>query len=236
VESGIGDIGNGLRQAREQLGLTLKRAEAETRIRGRYLAALEDERWDELPGEAYVRGFLRSYASYLGLDGAQYLAAYRARVRTSEPPIAPAAVGAVRRTRPGVVTALIAVAALAAVGLGAWQLDGRSDAEPRVVSPTQTTPAPASEQAPARTEPSALVLRGVGSGSRLVVRIGGPGGKLAWRGTLRGGQTLRLGLGRALFIRAAAPQNLRATIGGKPQRIGRATDLVATPQGLRPRS
>src|SRR5712692_7635203 len=62
------EIGIGLRQTRESRGLVLAEAEAETRIRGRYLAALEEELFEALP-EGYARTFLRSYANYLGLDG-----------------------------------------------------------------------------------------------------------------------------------------------------------------------
>lgn len=62
------EIGNTLRDARRRQGLELGDCEHETRIRGRYLMALEDERFDMLPEPAYARGFLRSYAIFLGLD------------------------------------------------------------------------------------------------------------------------------------------------------------------------
>jgi len=62
-------IGDSLRQAREAAGLDLRQAAQETRISIRFLAALEEEQFDLLPAAVYVRGFLRSYASYLGLDG-----------------------------------------------------------------------------------------------------------------------------------------------------------------------
>ena len=49
------------------------------RIRDRYLQALEEERWELLPGDAYVKGFLRSYADFLGLDGNLYVDEYNSR-------------------------------------------------------------------------------------------------------------------------------------------------------------
>lgn len=61
-------IGTALREARVQRGKSLDEASRETRIRPEYLGALEQERFDALLGDVYVRGFLRSYASYLGLD------------------------------------------------------------------------------------------------------------------------------------------------------------------------
>ncbi len=54
--------------AREQKGVDLLRAERETKIRARYLAALESGDYGDLPGSVYTKGFLRNYALYLGLD------------------------------------------------------------------------------------------------------------------------------------------------------------------------
>ncbi len=73
------EIGTTLRQARERRQLGLDRCEAETKIRARYLRALEDEDFDVLPGPTFVRGFLRSYASHLGLDGQLFVDEYNSR-------------------------------------------------------------------------------------------------------------------------------------------------------------
>ena len=73
------EIGTTLRQARERRQLGLDRCEAETKIRARYLRALEDEDFDVLPGPTFVRGFLRSYAAYLGLDGQLFVDEYNSR-------------------------------------------------------------------------------------------------------------------------------------------------------------
>ena len=54
--------------ARERKGVDLYRAERDTKIRSRYLAALEHGEYGELPGSVYTKGFLRNYALYLGLD------------------------------------------------------------------------------------------------------------------------------------------------------------------------
>ena len=62
------DIGNTLRSARLRRDLDLHDCELETRIRARYLAAMEEEHFDVLPEPAYARGFLRNYAKFLGLD------------------------------------------------------------------------------------------------------------------------------------------------------------------------
>ena len=57
-----------LRERREAMGVTLAEVEVATRIRQKYLSALEAEEWHLLPGEVVGRGFLRNYADYLGLD------------------------------------------------------------------------------------------------------------------------------------------------------------------------
>ncbi len=61
-------VGERLRDAREVRGIDLFRAERDTKIRSKYLAALEQGDFTDLPGDVYTRGFLRNYATYLGLD------------------------------------------------------------------------------------------------------------------------------------------------------------------------
>src|SRR5438477_8256472 len=61
-------IGESLRRARTERGLELATVSEAIKIRVRYLRALEAEDWDALPAPAYARGFLRTYATYLGLD------------------------------------------------------------------------------------------------------------------------------------------------------------------------
>src|SRR4051795_10955130 len=61
-------VGETLQLARERKGVDLYRAERDTKIRLRYLAALEDADWDDLPALVYTKGFLRNYAIYLGLE------------------------------------------------------------------------------------------------------------------------------------------------------------------------
>ena len=74
----MGQLGALLREARERQGITLERVEEVTRIRRVFLEALEEERFDDLPGEAYAKGFVRNYALFLGLNPDEALAAYRA--------------------------------------------------------------------------------------------------------------------------------------------------------------
>lgn len=80
MDTGIGPT---LREARNRRKVDLSEVEAAIKIRVRYLQAMENEEWDALPGGAYTRGFIRTYASYLGLDGERLADDYR---RATGPP------------------------------------------------------------------------------------------------------------------------------------------------------
>lgn len=236
-------LGSELREARVQRGLTLEQVAYETRIRTRYLEALEDERWDDLPGEAYAKGFLRTYADFVGLDGPQMLVRYRTRFpRRSEPPVSPRAQPPYEPKRALGAIAAVAVCALAAAaGLVAWRLDDSGDgnqAAPPASRPAakpQARPAPKPEPAakPAPAKPAVLALTTLAD-CWLEVRVGGSGGKVAWVGTLQPGRRLRLGLRKPLWLQAGNPDALRATIGGKARPLpAGAGSIVATRAGVR---
>jgi transcriptional regulator with XRE-family HTH domain len=70
-------IGDELRQEREARGIELDEVEAATGVRARYVRAIEEEDWEELPGEFYARAFTRTYARYLGLDPAEFALEHR---------------------------------------------------------------------------------------------------------------------------------------------------------------
>ncbi len=76
MQSGIGST---LREARKRRKVELSEVEAATKIRRAYLRAIEAEDWEALPGDAYARGFVRTYAGYLGLDGARLAEGVQAR-------------------------------------------------------------------------------------------------------------------------------------------------------------
>jgi transcriptional regulator with XRE-family HTH domain len=71
------DIGSTLREARMRARIDISEIESETKIRAKYLRALENEEWDLLPGPTYVKSFLRTYADALGLDGKLLIEEYK---------------------------------------------------------------------------------------------------------------------------------------------------------------
>jgi len=81
-------IGQQLQQRRQELGLTIEQVAARTRIRKAYLLDLEADRFGELPGDAYVKGFLRNYAKCLQMPAEALVECYRdggGDERSSEP-------------------------------------------------------------------------------------------------------------------------------------------------------
>ena len=148
------DIGTTLREARMRARIDISEIEAETKIRAKYLRALENEEWDLLPGPTYVKSFLRTYADALGLDGKLLIEEYKLRhERLSDvelQPIAPPGQRE-RRRRPraaiprGWLVALVVLVLLA----GLWVIGnrnsgdsgGRGSTPPPASTPTTTSSA-----------------------------------------------------------------------------------------------
>src|SRR5437764_14283865 len=124
------EIGASLAAARRARGLGMRDAERLTCMRSKYLAALEEDRFDELPGRTYARAFLRTYASALGLEADRFVAAFEEMV--PEPEDEAIVVGTPKRRRimrPTYLGVLIAIAVVVAVA--AW---GTSPHNPRTLS------------------------------------------------------------------------------------------------------
>src|SRR5438034_8470643 len=116
------EIGSSLREARVRRKLELSQVEADTRIRAKYLMALESNRFEALPAPAYAKGFLRTYADYLGLDAQRFVDEYNARFAPEEEPPAPSPVRIRRRRFAFDSWLLVVPVAAVLVGLIAWQL------------------------------------------------------------------------------------------------------------------
>jgi len=75
----MADIGTTLREARIRARIDISEVEARTKIRAKYLRAIENEEWDLLPGPVYVKSFLRTYGDYLGVDSRLLVDEYKRR-------------------------------------------------------------------------------------------------------------------------------------------------------------
>lgn len=163
MDSGVGTI---LREARNRRKVELSEVEAATRIRLRYLRAIEAEEWDVLPGGFYTRGFIRTYASFLGLDGERLVEDYRGQVERwhrapAEQARGPAGGGEPlqRRLRVPVaglvVAAVIAVAAIAIVAIPGGGGGGQSP--PALPNSSPASKAEAHRKPAARPKPGVSV-------------------------------------------------------------------------------
>jgi cytoskeletal protein RodZ len=245
------EIGGSLREARLKRGLTPADVQKAIRIRDRYLQALEEERWELLPGDAYVKGFLRTYADYLGLDGSLYVDEYNARyAHDDEPLLVPERFARSDRRLggSGLRRPLVVVGAIVAVvvGIGVWQLGGSSS--PKQGSsppPTTSTPATTGSTTPKKHRhkhhvvvalPSRAMLVAARGASWLWVRSGSAAGPTVYEGTLLQGKTLQVNLKNGpVWIRIGDPPNLDVRLGGKlvhglPTQAG---NVLLTKQGLR---
>lgn len=159
------ELGNNLREARQRRRIDLVVAEQDTKIRSKYLAALESEDFDVLPGPVFVRGFLRTYSRYLGLDAQLFVDEYNARfgrfeeVEEHESPVLGRPGLALERDRRGrramrgvAVLSVVAIAGLAWLGLR-----GGAAGQERSVEPAPTAPRPVEAPTPEpAVQPGAL--------------------------------------------------------------------------------
>jgi cytoskeletal protein RodZ len=205
------EIGNSLREARERQGLGYPEIELATKIRAKYIRALEEEDFTAIPGDAYIRGFLRSYADYLGLDGDVYVDEYASRFITSwrdelppkakRPRIRPRGRPVDRRV---VLIALAGVVVVALLIFAAFTLPGSSTHVPGLGKKSKHT-AQSTHQ---------LVLTGAKRGTYVEVRRGKASAKVDLQGTVGPGETDRLA-GDRFYLLVRTPAALHITLDGK---------------------
>jgi hypothetical protein len=215
-------IGDMLREARMRQKLDIMDVEAATKIRAKYLRALENEEWGLLPGSTFVKSFLRTYAEALGLD--PHLIVEEYRVNHEEPDelelqpfSAPARAGREpRRYRagpppPGIALALIVVGVLAfliVLGLSGEDEDGDQAGAPA----TDTTPRRPAKRKQPRPTPDRVVLRIAPQGETYVCLDRGEETDVLFEGIITEPQTFR---GRRLRLNLGR-RGVQMTANGKP--------------------
>jgi cytoskeleton protein RodZ len=235
------EIGNSLREARLRQGLDFPQIEQATKIRGKYLRALEEEQFDVLPAPTYVKGFLRSYSEFLGLDGQLYVDEFNSRyvrgeVEDEEPLRARAGPSFRRRSsrveKNAFFLAIGAIGALTALVFVAWRFG--ADEPPNVPLPQDSVAAkPAKRTAP---KPARLGVKAVSGNIWLQVRRGSSAGPLVEAATLEQGQS-RLYVAPRLWIAVRAPANMRLRLNGRSVTVpgrgsGPVRRLVVTTRGV----
>jgi cytoskeletal protein RodZ len=182
-------FGEHLRREREMRGVSLEEISTATRISVRFLEALESERWDDLPGGIFNRGFIRAMAHFLGLDEESLIAEY-ALTTNDKPEVAVwTNSGSAPRRWLLPLLVLLVLALLAAGGwfgyrrfgpmVKSWRKPGKS---PAIQSPTSQPPGPplvasgakspasAASSDPAESNPALLELK-VQAGKPTLVKV-----------------------------------------------------------------
>ena len=211
-------IGPALRQARLSRGKSIEEVSRETRIRPEYLQALERERFEILIGDVYVRGFLRSYSTYLGMDADSVLTVYNRNFgppRPTLPEPAPAPARSHRGVHPHLPLAsrrhhpswtfLIAMAVSALVLLGAAGVLSKARSTPKSQTP------PAGQPSIQVLPPAVVVALNATADVGAVIRRDG---HVVFDGTMRRGQGVSYVGSSGIEVHLARGGHVRITVNG----------------------
>src|ERR1044072_2908600 len=238
------EIGNSLREARVRQQIELGEAELSTKIRARYLRALEEEGFDALPAQTYVKGFLRTYADYLGLDGQLYVDEFNSRFgdgEESREPVVARRTSHVARQHRRLERRLIAfplagIAALVVFFIAAWKSGGNpNEPIPNLGTTTAAkkvlpaaTPA---KKAPTKPVSFRLYVRALNGNCWMEVRNWSAAGKSRFTGTVEPGQSQRF-VARRLWVNFGNPGNLAVVYNGHLVHVNRPGSYVFPTHGF----
>jgi cytoskeleton protein RodZ len=200
----MADIGTTLREARMRARIDITEVESATKIRARYLRAIENEEWDALPGSVYVKSFLRTYGDYLGLDSRLLVEEYKRRYeRPSDHE--PRSVGAIHREReraargpllpPWALIGLVLVAIVVVLFIVGELVGNKSPSNTQATKPppthhTTTTPHHHHRAAALPTTPKKVTLQLVPTGQVYVCLTNARGDKLIAGRIFSAGETI----------------------------------------------
>jgi cytoskeleton protein RodZ len=225
----LGDVGIGetLRSAREEQGRTIEEAARDTRVRGDYLRALEDDRFDVFGGDVYAKGFLSTYARYLRLDPNPLLERYRRYVQhdsydTAALAAGPVARGTSRRPPAWVGGLIVVLLLVVAAGTLLDDLPGRAPDQAEQSPPPQPvaspTPSVTETAEPSPTATPTPTFDGV----QLEVSFTGScwvrvtvDGEVTVEGTQAEGTTLTLEDDEQVTVRFGLPANATVVLNGE---------------------
>jgi hypothetical protein len=245
----MADIGSTLREARMRARIDISEVEAKTKIRAKYLRAIENEEWDLLPGPVYAKTFLRTYSDYLGLDSRMLTDEFKRRYeRPSDHDLRPIAAISRERERAarGPLIPPWAVIGLVLVGvLVALYLIGRGSS--RKTPPAASTQAKVHHHQPpphTRTTPKLPVLPAtvklqlVPTGAVYVCVVSPSGRKLIPGLIYNAGQTIPTEKAKLLLV-TLGNASVQMKVNGKSVAVhpsASAIGLKIQPSGVTPLS
>jgi cytoskeleton protein RodZ len=226
------EIGTTLREARVRRNLTLQQVEEDTKIRVKYVQAMENEDFDIMPGPTYVKGFLRTYAEYLGLDPDVIIGEYRSREprgtqRVHEEPFGGVStLGKPRSHRGRNTIVFVAVVCLLVLGV-IWFLGRNGSPEDQLptkpsdlgltsTSPT-ASPSPIPTLSPAPVKDIVKITAKNGD-CWIEVRRDGPNGVKLYSGTIKDGERRKF-RGERIWMSLGNPIAVRLVADGKKVKL-----------------
>jgi cytoskeleton protein RodZ len=246
-------LGERFRAAREARGLTLSDVSEQLRIRAVYLAAIEEENWPAIGAAVYARGFLRTYARFLGLDPEESVAAFNASSGAAAPastaPVATPGDGPrpIAGPRQGLspviwIASAIAIALVAYVVYNAMTLSrpGTSAIDASASAVASSSPLPSNSPGPGATD---IAAAGASASPTVSASPGGPNslelhfssaswlrvsvdGGASIEGTFPAG-TVKTFHGKFAIVRVGNAAGVEAFVDGKSVGVlGKAGDVV----------
>jgi cytoskeleton protein RodZ len=244
-------LGELLRAERERQGVGLDQIEAATRIRAAQLRAIEDDRLDALPAEAYARGFVRAYADQLAMDADAAVSLFndqwhRRSDYDSDPEPAPPMLPplAVAAARPLGVLSVVLALVLLVVSATVFLTRGGDHPGPAVQPPptsqapssAATNPPPETTSSPPPTPALARLTVTAATGACwLEARRGSATGPLLVERTLAEGDAVRL-QGQRIWLRLGYPASVQLRLNGRPLALAPSADpvnLLVSRRGVR---
>jgi cytoskeletal protein RodZ len=242
------DIGSTLREARMRERIDISEVETRTKIRAKYLRAIENEEWDLLPGPVYAKSFLRTYGDFLGLDSRMLIDEFKRRYeRPSVHEIRPATSIARdrererRRRRPRIpswapiaLVIVVILAVLYAVGSATQSGPSSSSAHRPPSHHPRHHAAPA--HVPTVAKPSNVSLQLVPTGTVYVCLVNGAGAKLINERTFTSGQTIPTQTAPTMLL-TLGNASVQMKVNGKPTPVAASSSairLMLTPTAVRP--
>jgi cytoskeletal protein RodZ len=234
----MADIGSTLREARMRARIDISEVEAQTKIRAKYLRAIENEEWDLLPGPVYAKSFLRTYGDFLGLDSRMLIDEFKRRYESpTDQEIRPASTIARERERerrrraprfpswaPIAIVVLVIIGVLYAVGSATQSGPSSTTAHKSVRHHPRHGATPV--KVPTLAKPTNVKLQLVPTGTVYVCLVNGSGAKLIDERTFT----------TADKIPAATAPSLLLTLGNASVKMkvnGKAVPVTASASAIR---
>ena len=243
----MADIGSTLREARMRDRIDISEVEAQTKIRAKYLRAIENEEWDLLPGPIYAKSFLRTYGDYLGLDSRMLTDEFKRRYEDpTEHEVRP--VGSIparereRRPRgprmpswaPVGIAVVVIVVILGIVGSASQSPPSASSTHKRTRHPGHHRVLPPATTTTAAPAPTIASLQLVPTGTVYACLVNGRGAKLINERTFTTGQTIPTETAAKLLL-TLGNASVQMKVNGKAVAVApsaSAIRLLITPTGV----